>query len=79
MSRREICHIRFRGRHISPSFSYREAWSFAEISDSVQLRPKAMERASYPGLSSLLVLTYPAKLSGGTALFSDCSNSASAL
>ena len=33
MSRRGICHIWFRGRHISPSMPYREARSVAERSE----------------------------------------------
>ena len=33
MSRRGICHIWFRGRHISPSMPYREARSVAESSE----------------------------------------------
>ena len=56
MSRRGICHIWFRGRHISPSMPYREARSVAESSEG-PTASKSDRTGRYPGMTRLVRLS----------------------
>ena len=67
MSRRGICHIWFRGRHISPSMPYREARSVAESSEG-PTASKSDRTGRNPGMTRWY--DAPAPVSGGTAFFS---------
>ena len=67
MSRRGICHIWFRGQHISPSMPYREARSVAESSEG-PTASKSDRTGRNPGMTRLY--DAPAPVSGGTAFFS---------
>ena len=67
MSRRGICHIWFRGRHLSPSMPYREARSVAESSEG-PTASKSDHTGRNPGMTRL-VRRFSAT-SGGTAFFS---------
>ena len=53
MSRRGICHIWFRGRHISPSMPYREARSVAESSEG-PTASKSDRTGRNPGMTRLV-------------------------
>ena len=67
MSRRGICHIWFRGRHISPSMPYREARSVAESSKG-PTASKSDRTGRNPGMTRLVRRS--SATSGGTAFFS---------
>ena len=67
MSRRGICLIWFRGRHISPSMSYREARSVAESSKG-PTASKSDPTGRNPEMTRLVRRS--SATSGGTALFS---------
>ena len=67
MSRRGICHIWFRGRHISPSMPYREARSVAESSEG-PTASKSDRTGRNPGMTRLVRRS--SATSGGTAFFS---------
>ena len=67
MSRRGICHIWFRGRHISPSMPYREARSVAESSEG-STASKSDRTGRNPGMTRLVRRS--SATSGGTAFFS---------
>ena len=67
MSRRGICHIWFRGRHISPSMPYREARSVAESSEG-STASKSDRTGRNPGMTRLVRRS--STTSGGTAIFS---------
>ena len=67
MSRRGICHIWFRGRHISPSMPYREARSVAESSEG-STASKSDRTGRNPGMTRLVRRS--SATSGGTAIFS---------
>ena len=67
MSRRGICHIWFRGRHISPSMPYREARLVAESSEG-PTASKSDRTGGNPGMTRLVRRS--SATSGGTALFS---------
>ena len=67
VSRRGICHIWFRGRHISPSMPYREARSVAESSEG-PTASKSDRMGRNPGMTRLVRRS--SATSGGTALFS---------
>ena len=67
MSRRGICHIWFRGRHISPSMPYREARSVAESSEG-PTASKSDRTSRNPGMTRLVRRS--SATSGGTAFFS---------
>ena len=53
VSRRGICHIWFRGRHISPSMPYREARSVAESSEG-PTASKSDRTGRNPGMTRLV-------------------------
>ena len=53
MSRRGICHIWFRGRHISPSMPYREARSVAKSSEG-PTASKSDRTGRNPGMTRLV-------------------------
>ena len=75
MSRRGICHIWFRGRHISPSMPYREARSVAESSEG-PTASKSDRTGRNPGMTRLV-----RRSSAGVwryCVFLSCSNIASA-
>ena len=67
MSRRGICHIWFRGRHISPSMPCREARSVAESSEG-PTSSKSDRTARNPGMTRLVRRS--SATSGVTAFFS---------
>ena len=67
MSRRGICLIWFRGRHISPSMPYREARSVAESSEG-PTASKSDRTGRDPGMTRLVRRSSAG--SGGTAFFS---------
>ena len=67
MSRRGICLIWFRGRHISPSMPYREARSVAESSEG-PTASKSDRTGRNPGMTRLVRRS--SAMSGGTAFFS---------
>ena len=67
MSRRGICLIWFRGRHISPSMPYREARSVAESSEG-PTASKSDRTGRNPGMTRLVRRSSAG--SGGTAFFS---------
>ena len=67
MSRRGICHIWFRGRHISPSMPYREARSVAESSEG-STASKSDRTGRNPGMTRLVRRS--SATSGGTAILS---------
>ena len=67
MSRRGICHIWFRGRHISPSMPYREARSVAESSEG-STASKSDRTGRNPGMTRLVRRS--SATSGGTAFLS---------
>ena len=67
MSRRGICHIWFRGRHISPSMPYREARSVAESSEG-PTASKSDRTGRNPGMTRLVRRS--SAMSGGTAFLS---------
>ena len=75
VSRRGICHIWFRGRHISPSMPYREARSVAESSEG-PTASKSDRTGRNPGMTRLVRRSSAG--SGGTAFFFSCSNIPSA-
>ena len=75
MSRRGICHIWFRGRHISPSMPYREARSVAESSEG-PTASKSDRTGRNPGMTRLVRRS--SATSEGTALFSLVKHSVSA-
>ena len=64
MSRRGICHIWFRGRHISPSMPYQEARSVAESSEG-PTASKGDRTGRDPGMIRLVRRSSTG--SGGTA------------
>ena len=66
MSRRGICLIWFRGRHISPSMPYREARSKAESSEG-PTASKSDRTGRNPGMTRLVRRS--SAMSGGTAFF----------
>ena len=66
MSRRGICLIWFRGRHISPSMPYREARSVAESSEG-PTASKSDRTGRNPGMTRLVRRS--SATSGGTAFF----------
>ena len=67
MSRRGICLVWFRGRHISPSMPYRKARSVAESSKG-PTASKSDRTGRNPGMTRLVRRSSAA--SGGTAFFS---------
>ena len=67
MSRRGICLIWFRGRHISPSMPYREARSVAESSEG-PTASKSDRTGRNPGMTRLVRRSSAG--SGGTAFLS---------
>ena len=67
MSRRGICLIWFRGRHISPSMPYQEARSVAESSEGTTAS-KSNRTGRNPGMTRLVRRS--SAMSGGTAFFS---------
>ena len=67
MSRRGICLIWFRGRHISPSMPYREARSVAESSEG-PTASKSHRTGRNPGMTRLVRRS--SARSGGTAFLS---------
>ena len=67
MSRRGICLIWFRGRHIRPSMPYREARSVAESSEG-PTASKSDRTGRNPGMTRLVRRS--SATSGGTAYFS---------
>ena len=67
MSRRGICLIWFRGRHISSSMPYREARSVAESSEG-PTASKSDRTGRNPGMTRLVRRS--STMSGGTAFFS---------
>ena len=67
MSRREICFIWFRGRHISPSLPHREARSVAESSEGATAS-KSDRTGRNPGMTRLVRRS--SATSGGTSHFS---------
>ena len=67
MSRRGICRIWFRGRHISPSMLYREARSVAESSEG-PTASKSDRTGRNPG--TIRLVRRSSVGSGGTAFFS---------
>ena len=66
MSRRGICLIWLRGRHISPSMPYREARSVAESSEG-STASKSGRTGRSPGMTRLVRRS--SATSGGNALF----------
>ena len=64
VSRRGICHIWFRGRHISPSLPYREARSVAESSEG-PTASKSDRTGRNPGMTRSVLRSSAG--SGGTA------------
>ena len=67
MSRRGICLIWFRGRHIPPSMPYREARSVAESSEG-PTASKSDRTGRNPGMTRLVRRS--SATTGGTAFFS---------
>ena len=67
MSRRRICLIWLRGRHICPSTAYREARSVAESSKGPSVS-KSDRTGRNPGMIRLVRRS--SAMSGGTAFFS---------
>ena len=67
MSRRGICYIWLRGRHISPSMPYRDARSVAESSEGLSAS-KSDRTGRNPGMTRLIRRS--SATSGGTGFFS---------
>ena len=67
MSRRGICHIWLRGRHISPAMPYREARSVEESSEG-PTASKSDRTGRNPGMTRLVRRS--SATAGGTAFFS---------